>query len=371
MSAPYVLFGTAFSLYTAKLRAYLQLKNIPFVEKLATRAVYKKQIVPNTGVRIIPVLLTPQGQYLQDTAVIIEYLEALYPQTPILPPDPSAKLVAMLFELWADEWLLIPAMHYRWNKANFPFLYQEFGRVLAPLAPRFIRGFLGKKLAAKFSGMLPILGINTNTTAAIEAWYEGQFLPQLDMHFSQHAYLLGNTPCLADVALMGPLYAHLYRDPAPGLLMGKHAPHLVAWIERMLKQPAPATRSVNAIGDEAVPTTLVPILQSMFQQQWPELRDTVRKVADYAVRHLPTKPLPRSLGLHAFSLDGVTSQRGVFAFSQWKLQRVVDCYQGFDEHQKIQVNELLTQVDGLAALQIGFTQRVERRNNRLYYGDQL
>jgi glutathione S-transferase len=368
MSAPYILFGTEFSLYTAKLRAYLQLKNIPFVEKLATSTVYKKQIMPNTGVRIIPVLLTSQGQYLQDTAVIIEYLEALYPQRPILPSHPSRKLVAMLFELWADEWLLIPAMHYRWNKANFPFLYQEFGRVVAPFAPGFIRGFLGKKLAAKFSGMLPMLGINPDTTAAIEAWYEGQILPKLDEHFSQHAYLLGDTPCLGDVALMGPLYAHLYRDPVPGLLMRKQAPHLAAWIERMLTQASSAYMPVTSIGDEAVPTTLVPILQSMFHQQWPELRDTVSKVADYTLSLSPNKPLPRSLGLHQFNLHGVSSQRAVLAFSQWKLQRVVDCYRAFDEQQKKQVNELLTQVDGLEAMQINIPKRLERKNNRLYYG---
>jgi len=177
MSAPYVLFGTAFSLYTAKLRAYLQLKNIPFVEKLATRAVYKKHIVPNTGVRIIPVLLTPQGQYLQDTAVIIEYLEALYPQTPILPPDPSAKLVAMLFELWADEWLLIPAMHYRWNKANFPFLYQEFGRVLAPLAPRFIRAFWGKSWPLNSVVCCPYWGSTQIPQRPLRHGMKGNFCP--------------------------------------------------------------------------------------------------------------------------------------------------------------------------------------------------
>jgi hypothetical protein len=47
---------------------------------------------------------------------------------------------------------------------------------------------------------------------------------------------------------------------------------------------------------------------------------------------------------------------------------VVDCYRAFDEQQKKQVNELLTQVDGLEAMQINIPKRLERKNNRLYYG---
>ena len=52
------LLGTEVSLYTDKARAYLRFKQIPFEEVLSTRFVYKDVIVPRTGVRFIPVLIT-------------------------------------------------------------------------------------------------------------------------------------------------------------------------------------------------------------------------------------------------------------------------------------------------------------------------
>eukprot|EP00959_Pyramimonas_sp_CCMP1952_P409564 8583323-Pyramimonas_sp.AAC.2 len=37
-------------------------------------------------------------------------------------------------------------------------------------------------------------------------------------------------PSLGDVALMGPFYAHLYRDPVPGHLMKTRAPLVARWV---------------------------------------------------------------------------------------------------------------------------------------------
>ena len=45
---------------------------------------------------------------------------------------------------------------------------------------------------------------------AIERSFEA-LLDLLTEHFMAHEYLLGDRPCLADFAMMGPLYAHLYR----------------------------------------------------------------------------------------------------------------------------------------------------------------
>ena len=63
MPAPdrYTLYGTEFSLYTGKARAYLRYKGIPFREVLSTLSVYRRTIVPGTGVSMIPVVETPEG----------------------------------------------------------------------------------------------------------------------------------------------------------------------------------------------------------------------------------------------------------------------------------------------------------------------
>ena len=47
------------------------------------------------------------------------------------------------------------------------------------------------------------------------------------------AYLLGGRPCLADFAFMGPMYAHLYRDPYPSVIMKNVSPRVAEWVERM------------------------------------------------------------------------------------------------------------------------------------------
>ena len=199
MSQEYTLYGAAMSLYTGKTRAYLTYKKIPFEEVFSSLKVYKKIIIPNTGVRFIPVLKTPNNEYIQDTTAIMETLEQQFPQRSITPKNPIQQLVSEIFQIWGDEWLLIPAMHYRWNHDNFPFIYEEFGRVVMPSMPAFVRRIVGKKVGAKFKGFVPILGITANSIPAIDDWYENHVLAELDNHFSKYDYLLGDRPCAGDL----------------------------------------------------------------------------------------------------------------------------------------------------------------------------
>jgi hypothetical protein len=46
---PYILIGSRHSLYTAKLRAYLQYRRLPFVELTACAELYRSVILPRTG----------------------------------------------------------------------------------------------------------------------------------------------------------------------------------------------------------------------------------------------------------------------------------------------------------------------------------
>ena len=62
-------------------------------------------------------------------------------------------------------------MHYRWNKDNFPFIYEEFGQVVTPKAPKFVKAYFGKKLAKKFQGFVPLLGITEKSIPYIEDWF--------------------------------------------------------------------------------------------------------------------------------------------------------------------------------------------------------
>lgn len=362
MTDTYTLYGAQISLFTGKAKAYLTYKNIPFEEVLSTTKVYKKIIEPNTGVRFIPVVKTPEGEYLQDTSYIIERLEERFRERPMLPSSPKQKLTATLFELFSDEWLVLPAMHYRWNKDNFPYIYEEFGRVVANWAPGFIRAFIGKKIGAMFRGFVPKLGIVGEMKGALEDWFEDDFLAHLNQHFGKYDYLLGDAACLGDIALMGPLSAHIYNDPAPKKMMQEKAPNVVAWIERLRR---PCANPGSWLADDEVPESLLPILKRMFKEVWPVFESTVNAMTKQHAKD-PNK-VPRGLGLHSFTIGSVTESRNIQSFSQWKLQRMLDYYNTLSAEEKLSVQPWLTELDATGKLEMQVAHPVERVNNRLQF----
>jgi glutathione S-transferase len=155
----------------------------------------------------------------------------------VFPCGGVQRLASALLELYGDEWLLIPAMHYRWHH-NREWALRAFGALNAPEASPEEQLELGTLRAAPFAQAAVLLGAMPHMHAAIERSYE-DLLAELNAHFAKHPYLLGARPSIGDFGLYGPLYAHQYRDPASGALMRRLAPHVVAWVERMQQPPTP------------------------------------------------------------------------------------------------------------------------------------
>ena len=393
----YILYGSEVSLYTGKIRAYLKYKHLPFTEVLSTVSVYKKIIRPKTGVTFIPVVKTPSDEYLQDTARIIDYFEAQARANTqadtntnhlsVVPTTPAQHLVSELFALWGDEWLVIPAMHYRWNKDNFPFIYEEFGQVVTPKAPKFVKAYFGKKLAKKFQGFVPLLGITKKSIPYIEDWYENTVLHYLNEHFATHKYLLGDKPCTGDFGLLGPLYAHLYRDPAPKQLMDEIAPNVAAWVKRMNnpsaeKHTSDAARNDNNpasnpafLENDEIPATLLPLLTNVFAQQWPVLKNTSEALSNWREKNASNENtarfIPRTIGQHTFKIgrgeaENVEKQRFISSFHQYKLQRVLDVFNSIEQPSP-ELMSLLEEVGGLEYMQLDVNERVAFEGNRLVF----
>ena len=393
----YILYGSEVSLYTGKIRAYLNYKQLPFTEVLSTVSVYKKIIRPKTGVTFIPVVKTPSDEYLQDTARIIAYFEAQARANTqadtntnhlsVVPTTPAQHLVSELFALWGDEWLVIPAMHYRWNKDNFPFIYEEFGQVVTPKAPKFVKAYFGKKLAKKFQGFVPLLGITKKSIPYIEDWYENTVLHYLNEHFATHKYLLGDKPCTGDFGLLGPLYAHLYRDPAPKQLMDEIAPNVAAWVKRMNnpsaeKHTSDAARNDNNpasnpafLENDEIPATLLPLLTNVFAQQWPVLKNTSEALSNWREKNASNENtarfIPRTIGQHTFKIgrgeaENVEKQRFISSFHQYKLQRVLDVFNSIEQPSP-ELMSLLEEVGGLEYMQLDVNERVAFEGNRLVF----
>jgi glutathione S-transferase len=314
------LYGAEFSYYSGKTRSYLLHKGIPFVEKSASAWIYLGLLPRHVGVPVVPVVLTPQGEWLQDTSVIFDVLESRYSPRPALPATPVLRLCAYLFELWGDEFLLPLAMHTRWNRPGHLSWYaQEAGRTLLPGFPAFLQRLMGRKIANEMRGHATTLGFGADMAQVLDRFARIQ-LDALDTHFAEHRFLFGGRPSLGDYGLIGPLYAHIGRDPLSKRDLIDPRPHLQAWIARMFDPTSSAGGEFFA--EDQVPITLQPALRSIFDEMLPFVAacaDEVRKTP--ALPH-DTRSAPRFLGPISYPLAGAVHRRLAASYPVWMMERL-------------------------------------------------
>ena len=341
----YRLYGADVSYFTAKVRPALRYKRVPYVELLASPRAYREVIVPRTGLAFIPIVVTDDDETWQDTSVILDNLEARFPDPPLYPSDPVLRVLAYLFELYADEFLVLPAMHYRWSfPASVAKARADFAAVNGdPEAAR--------KFADRMGGSIGFLGVSPSSIPGIEA-HTRQLLDALSAHFAVHPYLLGGRPSLADCAVMGPFYAHLYQDAVPSQLLRETAPAVCHWMQRC-NNPDP-----DEAGEYATPAalrlTLRPLLALIGGDAVPMLRDTVRGVEEWAAKRPPgSDEPPRAVGGHTTTLRGAEVARYTSPYALWMVQRPLDAYRALAPAERTAVDAYLagTGCEPLFALQ--------------------
>ncbi|WP_300380547.1 glutathione S-transferase family protein [Henriciella sp.] len=359
--AGYTLYGSEVSYFTGKARAYLRWRSVDFSEEQATQDVYRNIIMPNVGWPVIPVMKAPDGEIIQDTADIIAHVEAAEARTPpVRPETPLQRFVCELLHLYADEWLVIPAMHYRWTY-NEDWAYGEFGALSAPDLSPDAQYELGKKNGARFKGALPVLGISQATIPGIEKSYEA-FLAEFTAHLEQYPFVMGARPTLADFAFIGPLYAHLYRDPASGKLMKRLAPKVADWVERAHE----GQRGDGTLPEgDTVPTTLRPILARQMREQLPSLQTINAMFADWVAQASPGERVPRALGDLEIDIEGHRETAKARSFQLWRLQAALDIYAGMDAETRERADALLDETGGEALKTFKLPARLKRENCRV------
>ncbi|MGB3809850.1 MAG: glutathione S-transferase [Parvibaculum sp.] len=365
MTQGYTLYGAEPSYYSGKVRAYLRYKRIPFAEFLNTPDAYRSVILPRVGWPVIPVVITPEDETLQDSTEIIDELETRFPEAPIYPATVKQRLAALLLEVYADEWLKIPAMHYRWNR-NYDFAIAEFGKMSAPGADAETQHAAGLKISKPFAGALPFLGVTPKTEAAIEQSYEG-LLGELDKHFAVYEFLFGTRPSIGDFGLIGPLYAHQYRDPASGALMKSIAPNVARWVEGMMKPPHP--KGGEFLPRDEVPETLIPVLARMMREMVPVLVSTAHHLQKWVDENPEDRragaEVPRAIGMHVFSLGDAKENRAIFPFDLWMLQRPLDYIANLEADDRLRAADLLRQAGGETLMEFPSFPRLTRRNFKI------
>lgn len=271
----YTLWGTPHSLYTGKIRSYLIKKGLPFRERMPSDARYLETVLPAIRQKVVPVVQTPDGRFLQDTTSMIDDIEAHAPGPAMIPESLILRFVAEVLDAYGAEFLLPTAMHYRWSyrREQESFLEAEFGRSSYQGPDRTEQRNAGKRAMAYFSGFLPRLGVSSASIPAIETSYL-ELLEVLDRHLQAYPYLLGGRPSIADFGFMAPLYAHLGRDPYPANLMKLRAPNVFRWTERMNTPgiyDAEFTGPSGFFPVDAIPKTLEELLRLVFADVAPEL----------------------------------------------------------------------------------------------------
>ncbi len=352
------LYGGAISLYTGKARAYMDWKQVPYTEVQANVDVYKQIILPRVGWPVIPVLVTDTDETVQDTTQIIDHFETLDPDPSVYPGGSAQKMAALLIEVFGDEWMKLPAMHYRWNY-NEDWILTQFGALSAPDATPQEQREIGEKRAGPFRGSLPFLGVLPETRSAIEESYEA-LLAELSAHFEHHDYLFGSRPSIGDYGLIGPLYAHNYRDPKSGEMMKATAPRVARWVERMVEPPTP--RGGTFLPDDTVPDTIVPLLNRFAVEYLPVLEKTAAAFTAWAEDQSPGTEIPRALGTHAFTLGGVTAERAIFTFDLWMMQRPLDFYESLSGADKKAVDAMLAKAGLSEVVSLSGYPRITRTN---------
>lgn len=377
MSDIHHLYGAPCSLFTAKARSHLRKRGVAFDERGLSHPEFMIA-VGRAGVMRLPILETPSGEIIQDTSMIIDHLEAtLDAPPPALPEGPLRRLAARLFELYGDEGLLRPAMHYRWSfEDNRPFLTMEFGRMVKPDAQDAEAEAAGADLAKRFSGYLVPLGVTQDAAPLVEAAL-AEFLALFDAHLRLHPYVLGDAPTLADYALMGPLFGHLARDPHPSALMKRIAPRVFRWTEYM-NDPAMtpseyAGRARDAEEADVVPPTAVALLRWVMADFTAELIAVRGAFAEWVGAHPDHAPGARidekrdqpDIGEITFDYRGGRITALARAYMLWMLQRAQDDLAGLDALERMEAEAFLDDVGAKELLTTALARRLDRKENHL------
>ncbi|MEL7040465.1 MAG: glutathione S-transferase N-terminal domain-containing protein [Pseudomonadota bacterium] len=356
----YTLFGSEMSYFSGKARAYLRWKGVAFKEIAPTPALMKSEIIANIGWPVIPVLKTPSGLYVQDTADIIAYFEGSNGAPSAIPETPLQRFSTYLLQLFADEWMVLPAMHYRWNK-NEEWIYGQFGKNAAPDGSPEAQYEAGKRVGKQFRSFVPMLGVTSETIPGVEAAYE-TFLADLSTHLEKLPYLFGTRASYADFAFIGPLYAHQYRDQWTGAHMKRTAPSVADYVERVI---AGEGQSGDLIPDDDLPQTLLPILKVALGEQIPVLGATIARFEDWAEDAEPQSELPRGLGMIPFSIGGHAGMIAARTFPLLRLQDALDAYQMMMPSDKKRADAFLAAIDAESFKSLRIEPRLTRRNYRL------
>ena len=228
----YRIFGAEISPYSVKVRSYCRYKQIPH-EWIVRGGPQMEEFKKYAKLPLIPLVVTPEDEGIQDSTPILERLEAKFPAPSVHPGDPVAAFVSVLLEEFGDEWGNKWMFRYRWaREADRDSAAGRIARIMMPgLSEEQYAGMAGQ-VKQRMLGRVWFVGSSPETAPQIEDSFR-RGMARLDAHLEGRPYLFGARPAFGDFGLWGQIY-NAWTDPTAGAILRERAPRVVAWVERML-----------------------------------------------------------------------------------------------------------------------------------------
>ncbi len=223
--ANYTLYVMSNSPYSDKIRMYLRLKRLPVTEVRENMRNREQVLRARTGRTMVPVVITPDDQAMNDSTNITRRFEAAHPTPPLRPADAGRRGFDALVEEYADEWIVRGMLASRW--LHEPDAEQNRIVIAADMtcgAPEIDMAVARDLFPQGITATLPPMGATAETIGFLLDDLGG-LVTDLDALFASHRFVGGAEPTVADLALYGQLN-QIRRDPTGRGIVGDPArPH--------------------------------------------------------------------------------------------------------------------------------------------------
>jgi glutathione S-transferase len=308
--ATYTLYVMSNSPYSDKIRMYLRLKRVPVVEVRENLRNREAVLKARTGRTMVPVVITPADEALNDSTHITRRLEAACPTPALRPGDPGRRGFDAVVEEYADEWVVRAMLASRWlHDAD-----AEQNRTV--IAADMTCGVPGIDLATAkdvfprgITATLPPMGATSETLGFLLDDLRG-LVVDLDGVFARHRFLGGAEPTVADLALYGQLN-QIRRDPTGRTVVGDPARPHGRWLADVERR-ADGDAAEHAADTEPDAETLAPLARRIASTY---LRFAVANAR--ALEEAPKGPLAVELA------DGVPFQAARAGYNRKCLQALL------------------------------------------------
>ena len=185
--------------YCEKVRLVLDYKQLPYTAIEVSPGIGQIELYRLSGQRQVPVL-KDGDEIVPDSTAIARYLDAKYPDKPVIPTDTKQKGLCLMMEAWADESIGLNARKVMIGAFN---QHPNFRTSLLPIStPELVITVVGA-VPGDFLSLLGTGGGFGGDAVKSATDILRQDFESLCLLLTTQPYLCGETPTLADFAAAG------------------------------------------------------------------------------------------------------------------------------------------------------------------------